>query len=512
MLLAIEAGMGHADDLLRDDPLMARMADADRRLTTTLVLGVLRWQILLDQEIRGFLFKPKAKFDAEVRIALRLGAFQLLHLDRIPAHAAIDESVELAKRSGYQSAAGLVNAVLRKIANAAQGQNQGQEPGSLAGSGIGNDSSHSEDRERESRPLTSSVTGNDSSRAGDRKSGSNSSTGSVTGHDFSRADVSGKFTGALAPEENSSRAIAAHPAWMVERWTSFFGKEAAAAICVHDQSPPVAAIRVASDDVYEELAAAGITLSPGHLLTRARLVDSGDLTGTAALRESRARLQDEGSQLVAEIAASCRPDSKKILDCCAAPGGKTLILGERNPPAHIVACETSRPRFKQLRDRLAALGEQVECRLADATALSFDSEFDLALADVPCSGTGTLGRNPEIRHRLQPEDLARQAERQRAILASALRAVRPGGCVVYSTCSLEPEENEEGVRAVAEEMENCSIVALEPTLRMLRDRGVLVEGTAEKLQRCLTKEGFLRLTPGVFGTDGFFIAMIEKGR
>ncbi len=116
ILLAIEAGLGHSDDLLRDDPLMARMSDADRRLTTTLVLGVLRWQISLDQSIRASLSKPQAKLDPAVLAALRLGAFQVLHLDRIPAHAAINESVELTKRSGLRSAAGLVNAVLRKIA------------------------------------------------------------------------------------------------------------------------------------------------------------------------------------------------------------------------------------------------------------------------------------------------------------------------------------------------------------------------------------------------------------
>ncbi len=146
--------------------------------------------------------------------------------------------------------------------------------------------------------------------------------------------------------------------------------------------------------------------------------------------------------------SSLNQNEQKILDACAAPGGKTLILAERNPQARIVACESSPQRLDQLRNRLAAYADRIECRLADATALTEDSVFDLALADVPCSGTGTLGRNPEIRHRLRPEDLARQAERQRAILHAALRAVRPGGRVVYSTCSLEPEENEQVVAAV----------------------------------------------------------------
>jgi 16S rRNA (cytosine967-C5)-methyltransferase len=438
VLLAVEAGIGHADDLLRDDPLMAAMSPVDRRLTTKLVLGVLRWQTPLDDQIRQCFSKPKAKLDPAVLITLRMGAFQLLHLDRIPAHAAIDESVELTKRSGFRSASGLVNAVLRKLAQ--------------------------------------------------------------------------QSTRALAPEGSSSSDVAAHPAWMVNRWTGFFGAATSAAICVHDQSQPSSAIRLSAPEVERELVEAGISLLPGHLLTAARLVESGDLTQTAAFREGRIRIQDEGSQLVAEIAALPNDSGpEKILDCCAAPGGKTLILAERNPSAGIVACEASRPRLKELRNRLAGLGERIDCRLADATALHFDSEFDIVLADVPCSGTGTLSRNPEIRHRLQPDDLPRQAERQRAILASALRATRPGGRVVYSTCSLEPEENEKVVAAVVPQHSNVRITPLATVLEALRHNGILNANSAEGLQSSLTPEGFLRLIPGAFGTDGFFIALFEKG-
>jgi 16S rRNA (cytosine967-C5)-methyltransferase len=148
--------------------------------------------------------------------------------------------------------------------------------------------------------------------------------------------------------------------------------------------------------------------------------------------------------------------------------------------------------------------------LADATALTEDSVFDLALADVPCSGTGTLGRNPEIRHRLRLEDLSRQAERQRAILAATLRAVRPGGRVIYSTCSLEPEENEQVVAAVLTAMPNAGLVSLEDRIGELLADGILLEKGAERLHGSLTAEGCLRLLPGAFHTDGFFIAMIER--
>jgi 16S rRNA (cytosine967-C5)-methyltransferase len=205
-----------------------------------------------------------------------------------------------------------------------------------------------------------------------------------------------------------------------------------------------------------------------------------------------------------------RREVRTIGDCCAAPGGKTLILAERNPEARIVAYESSASRLRQLRDRLAHLGERVECREGDATALMEDAAYDIVLADVPCSGTGTLGRNPEIRHRLRPEDLSRQAERQRAILLAALRAVRPGGRVFYSTCSLEPEENEQVVAAVLAATPNARLVSLEARIGELLASGILIPSSVERLRGALTPEGFLRLLPGAFQTDGFFIAMIER--
>jgi len=217
-------------------------------------------------------------------------------------------------------------------------------------------------------------------------------------------------------------------------------------------------------------------------------------------------MQDEGSQLVAEVAGR----GEMILDCCAAPGGKTLILAERNPAARIVACDSSAQRLAQLQKRLSPLGARVECRLEDAATLTDEGAFDLVLADVPCSGTGTLGRNPEIRHRLRMEDLARQAERQRTILRAALRAVRGGGRVVYSTCSLEPEENEDVVAAVLADERGVRVVPGKAVIAELQMRGILTDAGAERLTSGISSEGFLRLMPGALGTDGFFIAVIEK--
>jgi 16S rRNA (cytosine967-C5)-methyltransferase len=436
ILMAVERGQSHSDHLLRGKPVNA-LSPPDRHLATALVHGVLRWQILLDHQLQALLNRPNAKLDAEILIALRMGAFQLLHMDRIPARAAIDESVELAKQAGHRFASRMVNAVLRKLVTPP-------------------------------RPF--------------------------------------------AEETSTELALAqAHPAWMVDRWANVYGIEAARAICRHGQTQPRLTVRFSAPEVEDELIQAGIRFAPGELLTAARTVVFGDAAATAAFGEGRVRLQDEGSQLVAEIAAQGSAGAKQtILDCCAAPGGKTLILAERNPLARIVACESSAARLAHLRERLAGYGDRIECRLADAAKLEEEVSFDCALADVPCSGTGTLGRNPEIRHRLKLDDLPRQAERQRAILTAALRAVRAGGRVVYSTCSLEPEENEQVVAAVLTQATNVRQVSLESSLAQLLEQGILTPSGAERLRGCLTAEGALRLLPGVFHSDGFFIAIVER--
>jgi 16S rRNA (cytosine967-C5)-methyltransferase len=451
VLLAVERGKAHADDLLRGKALDA-LSPADRHLATTLVLGVLRWQIRLDEQIKLLIKKPGAKLDHEVSIALRMGAFQLQFLDRVPAHAAIDESVQLTKQSGHRFASGLVNAVLRKLA----------VPGQVA--------------------------------------------------DF--------------PEDSAAEiALAqAHPAWLVDRWTRLYGLEAARAICRHGQLQPPRILRFPQSPteaaaVDAELIQAGFRLEPGTILTAARTVVSSDVAETVAYREGRVRMQDEGSQLIAEVAACATDDSSRkiesiqietILDACAAPGGKTLILAERNPAACILACESSPRRLEELSKRLAAYTGRVECRLADVTALNKESAFDLVLADVPCSGTGTLGRNPEIRQRLRPEDLPRHAERQREILSAALHSVRPGGRVVYSTCSLEPEENEQVVSTILTETRNARQISLASCIEALAKTGILTGAGADRLRACLTEEGALRLLPGKLATDGFFVALIEK--
>jgi 16S rRNA (cytosine967-C5)-methyltransferase len=393
----------HSDFLLRSKRVEA-LSTLDKNLATTLVMGVLRWQLVLQQRIREALTKSKSHLADPVQVSLELGALQLLLLDRIPAHAAIFESVELVKQSGEQYAAGLVNAVLRKLA-------QGQKL-------------------------------------------------------------------------QDSDAVAAHPAWMVERWVAAYGQETAEAVCRYDQLPPPTTIRHQAD---------GLQLEEAAFVVSAKRVISGEV-------KAGVRIQDEGSQLIAELTGR----GQEILDCCAAPGGKTAILAERNPAASITACDINPARLKAMQKNLPGLG--IHFRVLDVTQVPFEKQFDLVLCDAPCSGTGTLSRNPEIRYRLTPADLARHHDRQVRLLCSAMRALREGGRLIYSTCSLEAEENETVVAEALEAEKGFRLLPWENQIQSLEREGVLHAGTADRL----AAGDFLRTFPGLYPGDGFFAACLVR--
>jgi 16S rRNA (cytosine967-C5)-methyltransferase len=399
----------HSDLLLRSKPVEALSA-LDKNLATTLVMGVLRWQLVLQQRIREALTKGKGHLADPVEVSLELGALQLLLLDRIPARAAIFESVELVRQSGNEYAVGLVNAVLRKLAE--------------------------------------------------------------------------------TPKLNASDASAAHPSWMVDRWVAAYGREIADAICRYDQLPPPTTIRLNPPE--DE----GPQCEPGTLVVRARRVEEVAVG---------MRVQDEGSQLIAELAGR----GTEILDCCAAPGGKTAILAERNPTASITACDISPARLKAMQ---AFLGRQsgIHFRVLDATELPFREQFDLVLCDAPCSGTGTIARNPEIRHRIIQDDFHRYHDRQLRLLCSAMRALREGGRLIYSTCSLEAEENETVVAEALERENGFQLLPWKDQIRALEREATLHKGTAERLFPKDAPDHFLRIFPGLYPGDGFFAACLTR--
>jgi len=313
ILRKVEAG-GYASDLLLAQS--AALSSRDAGLAQEIVFGVLRYRAQLDFLIEHYSGR-RQKLDPEVRITLRMGIYQLRYLERIPAHAAVAESVQLVKRARKRSAAGLVNAILRQV-----------------------------DRDPIAWP---------------------------------------------------SREISLScPEWLLARWERQFTTEIAEGIARAALSAPVA------------------YTTPGG------------------------RRQDIGSQAIVPL-MQLTP-GQTFLDLCAAPGNKTaqaLDAGVR-----VTACDLHLHRLAQLRDLAAGL-----VALDGTRSLPFSARFDRILVDAPCSGTGTLGRNPEIKWRLTPADLDDLPRRQAALLANALAALAPGGLLVYSTCSLEPEENEAIVAA-----------------------------------------------------------------
>jgi len=433
ILLRVEREDSYASELLHSS-LAAKLSSRDHGLATELVMGVLRWRSLLDRRLAAASSQKLDRLDGEVLTALRLGVYQLQFLSRVPARAAIFESVELVKAARKRSAASFVNAVLRKPA------------------GAGAKDVFAEIRE--------------------------------------------------SPDETTLAQNAAHPLWMVERWCGRYGLEATRQICIHDQSVPDTAIYIHDNLSDAELAEAGVQLAPGRLLSAARRVLAGDVTSTRAYQDGRISIQDEASQLVAVLAG--HGATGKILDCCAAPGGKTALLGRRNPRALVFATELH-PHRARLLQRLSRL-PNVRAVVADARHLPFSIPFDRILADVPCSGTGTLARNPEIKWQLKAEDLRDLQSRQVAIVESALSQLALGGRLVYSTCSLEREENEGVVESTLDGTTEFKVVDLAGELKELRQSGEISWNDVASL----LAGPYLRTIPGVHPCDGFFAAMIER--
>jgi 16S rRNA (cytosine967-C5)-methyltransferase len=426
ILLRVEQKAAYASELLHGGRLDALTPD-DRHLATEIVMGALRWRARLDFGIGAVSKDPITKLDAEVLTALRIGAYQIGWM-RLPARAAVNESVDLVKRARFRYSAPYVNAVLRKLAAKPELMEPVLSPG----------------------PKTV-------------------------------LDLA---------------ALYSHPLWLVERWAAVYGLETAEKICDYDQAAPATALRLVGETVAEELVRDGVELAPGALLRSARRVVRGDITHTRAFAEGRVAVQDEASQLVALLVGG----GERLLDCCAAPGGKTAVLAQRNPRSQIVAAEIHAHRAALLEKRLAA-EKNVRIVTGDMAEMA-ESDFDSALADVPCSGTGTLARNPEIKWRLAVNDLADLHVRQARILNAALDRLRPGGRVVYSSCSLEPEEGAGVVEEVLRGRDGVQLVPARNVISEVSDLAIpgdeLVNGT------------FLRTIPGIHPSDGFFAAVLEK--
>ena len=440
-LLRVENEAAYASEVLHarlNETTAAKVSSRDAALATEIVMGALRWQRLLDFFIEHYTRKKSVGLDVEVLIALRIGIYQLRHLARIPASAAVGESVELVKRARKQSASSLVNAVLRRAAA------------------------------ESARPA----------------------------RDF------------LPREGASADALAllhSHPTWLVECWLERFGREQTVALLEANNETPRRVCAVLSrenrEEVLRSLAAEGIEFESGRLARDAITIRSGNVAKTKAFENGWISFQDEASQIIPLLLHVKAGES--VLDVCAAPGGKTMALAHQAGPAGlVVAADRRENRLRTMRERLAhAHVSNVKMIALDGTAsLPFRAKFDRILVDAPCSGTGTLSRNPEIRWKLKPTDLVELHTRQVMLLTSALECLAPKGRLVYSTCSLEPEENEGVVGEV---------LRAHPQFRAIRAEvpaDALVEGVlAETL---IDSSGAFRAFPPLHATDGFFAAVL----
>ncbi|MGE4559241.1 MAG: 16S rRNA (cytosine(967)-C(5))-methyltransferase RsmB [Desulfobulbus sp.] len=416
-----------------------RVAEVDRGLVKTLIYGVLRQKEYLDYIIRRFSKHPLRKMKPRTLMTLRIGVYQLLFLSRIPESAAVNTTINALKASGQPSwLVGFANGILRNVV---------------------------------------------------RK----------------RADLPGP--GQLAEAEPP---ILNHPAWMIERWQREFGVAKARAICACNNDEPPLTLRVnrrriSRPALKELMEKSGIRAAPGFFSPQALVIEQfpGSIASLPGYGEGLFQIQDEAAQL-ASLLVGKLPDRCRILDGCAGLGGKTSHLAEMLPPGGtVVAVEPDSRRYRLLKQNLLRLGQRESVIAVHSDLRSYAAThahpFDAILIDAPCSGTGVIRRQPDIRWNRRPEDFGQYQMTQVHLLEIAADLLKPGGVLVYATCSLEPEENREVIDLFCA---RCPRFALDPVGPCLPDNA----------RRLVDDHGCFRPNPAD-GLDGFFAArLIESGR
>jgi 16S rRNA (cytosine967-C5)-methyltransferase len=425
ILLRVETRDAYADRLLETLPDRARLDPRDRALVTEIVLGTLRWQGRVDWALARVSRRPLAELTPWVRALLRLTAYQLGFLDRIPPWAAVNEAVKLAKRRRSPGAAAYLNGVLRALA-------------------------------AESRPWP---------------------------------------TPTAADPVEALALRASQPAWLVRRWWARYGPDEAEALAIAMSAPPPLCVRVNTGRapaaaVAEALRRSGVEVRPTRFAPEGLVLEgAGDLRELTPLRDGSVTVQDEAAIVVGHALGPLPGET--VADVCAAPGTKTThlaaLMGNRG---RLVAADPHPGRLGLVRAACARLGATlVEPRLADARGLAdaLGPACDRVLVDAPCSNLGVLRRNPDGKWRRRPEDFATLVPAQAAILDAAADLVRPGGVLVYATCSLEPEENQAvvaGFRARRPDFVPDPLPSAVPAA-------------------CRVAPDVLRMTPHHHGSDGF---------
>ncbi len=396
-LVSVDDEGGYSNIVLDRMLKESELSGADAALASALFYGVLDRRMTLDYCLQQYCSRRLDKLSASVRNALRIAAFQLLYMDRIPPFAAINESVNLIKRSKDKYAAGLVNAVLRSL-----------------------------------------------QRAGEP----------------------------ALPTENTAKALSVRCSceeWLVQRLVDDYGYEVAERILTAGLEPSTTYLRVntlktTADDLVRDLSAQGLDAERVDLVDDAVRLVRGSAENTEAFKKGRFHVQDLSSQLC--CAALDAQDGMRVLDVCAAPGGKTFTVAEHmNGKGEVVARDLHPHRAELIRKGARRLGlENVTASVGDATV--FDPElgsFDRVLCDVPCSGIGVIRRKPEIKYK-SAFDADSLFDIQLKILTTASRYLAVNGLLVYSTCTLLKKENHDVLTAFLEQNREFSLVGQEQTL------------------------------------------------
>jgi 16S rRNA (cytosine967-C5)-methyltransferase len=437
LLNRVEETDRHPDDLLSDSFKQYRhLTSLDRAFLTELTYGVLRWRGRLDWIIQHFANTPLEKIESAILNTLRLGLYQIFFLTKTPASAAVNESVELAKKIRGKGGGGFVNAILRSAI-----------------------------REKETIPY---------------------------------------------PDMRQDPALhvgitQSHPLWLVQRWIEELGVEETVKICAANNRIPALTLRtntlkIRREDLIEKLREKGLKPTPTSFSGDGILLKNGPPTSELPfLKEGLFVIQDEASQLITHI-LDPKP-GEKVLDACAAPGGKTTHIAQKMENlGEIYAFDLRQEKLKQIEEGCKRQGIKiVRTTIGDAVdnlAVPGEIKFDRVLADVPCSGFGTLRRNPDLKWRREKEDLKRLSQLQRSILNNLSGYVSGGGALVYSTCTVFHEENEDVVETFLSE-----------------NRAFKLDSLLEVLpEKChfFIKRGYFKTFPPADDLDGFFAARLRK--
>lgn len=434
-LLKIHKNQTYSNLLLNDVINQKKLSKVDVPLYTQIVYGTLQQQRYIDFILESFSRKALDKLEPWVLVLLRLSIYQLKFLDRVPDHAVLNEAVTIAKRRGHKGISGMVNGILRSYLR--NGEPELKEAGG---------------------PLVQ-----------------------------------------LAVKTS-------HPDWMIERWVNQFGWETAETAAEANNHPPgtsvrINPLRVTIEEAMTELQNEGLEVEISPLLPEEALrINRGSAAATRAFQDGRITIQDESSMMAGKVLA---PNSgERILDACAAPGGKTTHLAEQmQNKGEVISIDLHEHKIRLIDQQAERLGlTNISARTGDARTLDSETlgSFDKILVDAPCSGLGVIRRKPDMKWTKLQKDLERLIFIQKDILECVWKLLKPGGRLVYSTCTIDKYENEMQVKRFMGDHKDA-----------VADQGMF-DRLPEEVKIDVKDNFMLQLMPGKFGTDGFFVASLEK--